>query len=954
MFAELALRFDVVAIGAMAGLGYALLAAGLVLVYRATRVINLAHGQIGAFSAALLSVLVHRAGVPYPVSLVAAVATGAAIAVVTERGLVRPLLVRSRLAVLVGTIGVSQILLVGQLQLPKVIDDRFPTPIEWTQKVGSLVLHGEHAALLVLGPLVLASLTYLLTGTRYGLAIRGVADNQEAAELAGVSARRVSTLVWVLAGGLAAVSAILTLPLSGAGGIGAATAPALGPGLLLRALAAGLVGRLTSLPRTIAAGLAIGVVEAVLFASYPSDLGFVDLVLFLAIVGMLLLRRGTTADAGETLSFGKDPEPLPERIRNHPRVRRARRAALVTGCAAALLAPVVYSTSSQLYLLSRIPIFAMVGISIVMLTGWAGQLSLGQVAFVGVGAMGTAALASRGVPYGAAMAYTTIAGIALATIVGAPALRLRGLLLTVTTLGFAVAASSYLLTRDLFSSSDLDTAMVVPGKLGPVDFDSYRTDYYLCLAGLLVVVLLARRFRSTGVGRTILAVEGNEQSAAAMTVSPAVAKLTAFAVAGGIATLAGGLLAGVSRTFQVSLFAPDQSLQVLAMAVVGGVGSIGGAIIGAVYLIGVPNLLGDTTSIRLATSGIGLLVILRFEPTGLVGLFHRFRGWAVERFVPAAAEEPTTMSGVSDAGAISRALHANGRHEPEVDREEPSGPALEVIGVTVDIGGRAIVYDVDLHVDAGEVVGLIGSNGAGKSTLMNAIGGFVPASGAVHLLGDRIDHLSPVHRARAGLGRSFQSAQLYPRLTVRECVQVALESQQRTELVPSLLALPPSVRTERWSRHEADRLLDLVGLSARAEQKAADLSTGTRRVVEFACLLALRPRVVLLDEPMAGIAQREAEAFGPLLLDVREALGAAMIVIEHDLPLVTSISDRLYCLEAGVVISEGTPDEVRNDPLVIASYLGTDQRAIERSSAPTNGAAKAPRRRRAVASTRAT
>lgn len=158
---------------------------------------------------------------------------------------------------------------------------------------------------------------------------------------------------------------------------------------------------------------------------------------------------------------------MPERVLHHPRVRAARRLVLGGSAVIALVLPLVYSTSSQLYLLSRVPIFAIIGISIVMLTGWAGQLSLGQMAFVGVGAMGTAALGSRGVPYGAAMAYTTVAGLLLAALVGIPALRLRGLLLTVTTLGLAVAASSYLLTRDLFSSSDLDAAVVRPGKLGP-------------------------------------------------------------------------------------------------------------------------------------------------------------------------------------------------------------------------------------------------------------------------------------------------------------------------------------------------------------------------------------------------------------------------------------------------------------------------------------------------------
>jgi len=264
--------------------------------------------------------------------------------------------------------------------------------------------------------------------------------------------------------------------------------------------------------------------------------------------------------------------------------------------------------------------------------------------------------------------------------------------------------------------------------------------------------------------------------------------------------------------------------------------------------------------------------------------------------------------------------------------------------VTVSIGGRRIVSDVDLEIGREEIVGLIGSNGAGKSTLMNALSGFAPSTGGVALDGTRIDHLGPVGRARLGVGRSFQAATLYPRLTVMECVQVALASRRRSEVIPSILALPPSIRTERWSRRSAADLLDLLGLGGRAEQRISSLSTGTRRVVEFACLLALQPRVVLLDEPMAGIAQRESEAFADLLGAVRRELGAAMLVIEHDMPLVMQISDRIYCLESGVVIAEGSPAAVRDDPRVIASYLGTDERAVARSGAAVGG-----RRRRARA-----
>jgi ABC-type branched-subunit amino acid transport system ATPase component len=233
----------------------------------------------------------------------------------------------------------------------------------------------------------------------------------------------------------------------------------------------------------------------------------------------------------------------------------------------------------------------------------------------------------------------------------------------------------------------------------------------------------------------------------------------------------------------------------------------------------------------------------------------------------------------------------------------------------------------------GEIVGLIGTNGAGKSTLMNAVGGFVPSTGRCTLAGTELSGLGPAARARAGLGRTFQAAALFPELTVRETVSVALEARGRTGLLSAALWLPRSVRGERAKRAEASELIDFLGLGRYADAFVADLSTGTRRIVELAGLLALDARVLCLDEPTAGVAQRETEAFGPLIVEIRRQLGASLLVIEHDMPLIMGISDRVYCLEAGRVIAEGAPAAVRSDPAVIASYLGTDERAIARSGA---------------------
>jgi ABC-type branched-subunit amino acid transport system ATPase component/branched-subunit amino acid ABC-type transport system permease component len=921
----LELRFDLFAIGAMAGLGYAILASGLILVYRSSRLINLAHGQIGAFAGTVFLELAINAGLPYPLSLLGAVAAGAATAILIERTLIRPLASRSPLAVLAATIGVIQLLLVAQLLLPDVIGTSFPVPVHVNWEINGFVARGEHLVLIIVGPVALVALTTYLTRSRYGLAIRAVAENRDAARLAGMPIDRVATIVWGCAGALAAVGAILTTPLSGSG---VGTANALGPELLLRALIVGLVGRLTSIRATIAGGIAIGIVEAILIASFPTTPGMVNAVLFVIVLVLLLVRARDEPEIDTTMAAGVDPVPLPEALRRDPRVKRLRIGAILAAGAVAAALPIVYSASSEQFFLARVAIFVLIGASIVVLTGWAGQLSLAQMAFVGVGAMATSALAQRGVPYGPAVCYATIAGVLLALLIGLPALRLKGLFLTVATLGFAVATNSYLLRTSMFRSGIGDAASITPGRFGPFDFGTYRGAYYGAVFASVLVLFVLRHLRTTGIGRKVLAVSGNERSAAAMTVNPAATKLAVFALSGGLATFAGGLLAAVMRTFRADLFAPEHSLEVLAMVAVGGIGSLAGALLGALYLVGLPALLGDSATIRLATSGIGLLLVLRLAPGGLASAYFAARDRLVRRLIgESAPTEPPMPTQVPFQLAVVPGARATEADLPEgTDR-------LAVERLLVQIGLRTIVADVSLRVAPGEIVGLIGTNGAGKSTIMDALSGFRPSEGSIRFDGQDIAHLPAVDRARLGIGRSFQAARLFPRLTVRECIQVSLEARRPTELVPSLLAFPPSVRTERWSRLEADRTMELFGLGLHADTLTERLSTGMRRVVELACLVAQRPRLVLLDEPLAGVAQREAEMFVPLLLEVRRQLDASILLIEHDVPVVVAISDRMYCLEAGMVIAEGPPASVRDDPRVVASYLGSDARSIERSGA---------------------
>ncbi|HEV3486248.1 MAG TPA: ATP-binding cassette domain-containing protein [Vicinamibacterales bacterium] len=259
-------------------------------------------------------------------------------------------------------------------------------------------------------------------------------------------------------------------------------------------------------------------------------------------------------------------------------------------------------------------------------------------------------------------------------------------------------------------------------------------------------------------------------------------------------------------------------------------------------------------------------------------------------------------------------------------------PALRADGIGVSFGGLRALHRVALHVEPGEIVGILGPNGAGKTTLFDCLSGFVPCEGRVFIGEREVTRLPPHGRAAAGLGRSFQDARLFHTMTVFDTLRVACELRmQHADALSSLLGLPPSRNAERGAKRLALELVDLMGLAGYRDKLIKELSTGTRRIVDLACVLIQRPSVVLLDEPSSGIAQREAEALGPLLVGLRDRIGCALVVIEHDMPLLLSIAERVYALETGRVVASGPPKKVVKHPEVVRSYLGDDPRAIQRS-----------------------
>jgi ABC-type branched-subunit amino acid transport system ATPase component len=361
---------------------------------------------------------------------------------------------------------------------------------------------------------------------------------------------------------------------------------------------------------------------------------------------------------------------------------------------------------------------------------------------------------------------------------------------------------------------------------------------------------------------------------------------------------------------------------------------LAGPLIGAFYIVGIPAFL-PLDSAGLAATQLGWLILILYLPGGIAQgiepLRARFAGWAARRngIDLAAAEE--TQSGERTEGAISgpAGLPAVAARAA---RLRPAGSVLlEGIDLHKHFGGVAAVNGVSLQVRAGEIVGLIGPNGAGKTTTFELLGGFTrPDGGRVVFDGEDVSDLGPEERGKRGLIRSFQDAALFPTLTVLDAARLSFERVAPTSFFRSVLGLPGH---ERAKDRMARELVGAMGLDSYRNKQIQELSTGTRRITEIACLIALQPTLLLLDEPSSGIAQRETEALGRLLQQIKDELDLTMLVIEHDIPLIMGLSDNIVAMDAGRVIAAGRPDVVRTDPAVVEAYLGGSVTAIERSDA---------------------
>lgn len=912
---------NVVILGLITGLTYALLGLGITLVYRSSRVINFAHGEMGALAALMIPIFALNLGWPYPIALMIALLVAAAVGGLFEFLVIRPLRSASRLTVLVATIGASQLLFFGGALLPKggdIVGKIYPTPFDWRVTLGKLILGPGQLTILVAVPILTIALTLFLGRSRLGKASRAAAENTDAARLAGVPIDRVSFAVWTAAGLLAGVSAILigpTRPL--------ALSQALGPQLMLKALAAAMLGGLTRFSPVFAGGIAIGILEALVLWNYPIG-GALDLVLFVAIAGSFLMRRGLGSvlrgSEQSSWSLAAAIAPLKPALAGHFRVRATKVILLGAMLAGAAYLP-ARMTSSEQFFLGAVALFAVLGLSLVVLTGFAGQVSLGQFAFVAVGAALGGRLYQMGLPHGLAIVAVTVAGGAVALLIGIPALRIRGLFLAVITLAFSVAASGWLLEQDWLNhrGSDGGTSMSIPRPtFVGAGFDNEIRYYWVCLGALVLTMCVVHRLRRSGLGRRMVAVRDNEPSASSMAVSPRTTKLSAFVISGMIASFGGFLYGGLLVTFSGDIdgtFGPTESLSLVVMTIFGGVTTITGAVLGAFWVQGIPRILGEDWG--LLSSGIGVLAVLLLLPGGLASVVFATRDKLMEAAVARGLLPCTEPAGRAAPDRTPAAPVAS---------PVPSGgdEALAASGLSVTYGGVSALRDVSISVARHEIVGVMGPNGAGKTTLFDVLSGHQrPDSGTVLLDGRDIGSLPAHRRARLGLGRSFQQARLFEDMMLVDAVSLASERDMPTRSAAALLGTPRARRQERERNRAALQTLESLGLREHAHYQIANLSTGTRRLAELACALALGAHVVLLDEPTAGLSPQEVDDFVRVISELRARLSMTVVVIDHDVAMMRSLVDRLYVLEAGDLIAAGPPSVLDTDARVVEAYMGT-------------------------------
>jgi branched-chain amino acid transport system permease protein len=590
----------------------------------------------------------------------------------------------------------------------------------------------------------------------------------------------------------------------------------------------------------------------------------------------------------------------------HPRTPRLGGIAVLV--AAAWILP--YQVGSYaIHVVNIALVFALLAIGMGLAMGIAGQINLAQVAFFGVSAYATAILTTHnGLGFWPAAALAMLASAVIGLLVGIPALRMQSHYLGIVTLGLALGFINWTTNAEVAGGAEGISAIPVPPMFG-IDLSSEYLYYYLEVVVFALALLFGQFVVRTGLGRRMMAMRDDPLAAGAVGAEIPLLRMTAFMLSSVFGGLAGVLYVGLIRYIAPETFNIANMFLLLAMVVIGGRQSLVGCVVGAVGLTLIREQLVDYPTYAQLGFGVVVVLMVVFAPTGLAGVparvkavVDRRRGRSVDRAVLGPFRP-------YERGGDARAA-------------EGAAPMLEIRDVSKQFRGLKALKDVSLTVERGEIRGIVGPNGSGKTTLFNVISGFYKASGGRVLMDGRvISGGRPYRLSMLGLARTFQNLRLFGELSVRDNLLVALD-RTRTRAIWRYLLWPVGVwRHEHRLHRRADELLDRFGLGEFAGAPPGSLPYGIQRRIEIARAMAGEPRVLLLDEPAAGLNGEEVRQLSEIVRSIRDS-GVTVVLIEHNMGLVMSLCERVTVLAGGSVIAEGTPAEVAGDHAVIEAYLG--------------------------------
>ena len=928
--------------GLITGSIYALLAVGYSLVFSVSGALNLAQGAFVALGALTMYTFINSAHLPVVAAFLASVCVvGAAVGII-EWVVIRRAVTRISHASLLMMMGGLLTAFEGAAYLIWGANPFAFNQFSGSQpvRVGQLFIPTQ--GFWVIGAMLasVAGLAWLLSRSRWGRGLRATSENMTAARLMGVPVDRMVLLSFIAAAVLGVIGGAVIAPLTSLDYTSMATYT--NEGLIAVSL-----GGLGSVYGSIAGGLALGVVEAVV-AGYVSSL-FSTAISLIVLIGIIFVRpqgllgrvRGARMDVAERAAG---------RIYAPPKLPRG----WLPGAGIALAVVMLFLPrivpGGDMRAVNITGLFCLTIVGLDLMTGIAGQVSLGQAGFMAIGGYTSAILAVHyGVPTLVGLVAGACASALVAAVLGLVCGRLRGMYLAIVTLAFGILVEAMANGLNI-TGGPSGIAGIPPFSVAGYAFDTDTRMFYLVWVLVAVALVLSANLVRSNRGRILRAMHGDQVGARSLGLHVTRAKVAVFVISACMASVAGSLYASYFRYLSPDQVGSAQSLTLITMLAIGGMGTLFGPLVGVALLTYLPLVSQSFANYSMLATGVLLVLFLRYLPAGIWGAVlegvDRARagwpGWAGLRDPlrrPAGGMAPAVVEpGADPVGplAASTAGSANGRSLPvplaAAGNPAPmaearantggGGPALEVRGLSKSFGGVAAVEDASFTVPEGSLTALIGPNGAGKSTMFNLVTNlYRPDSGEVILRGRSIIGLRPDRITSLGLFRTFQTARVFPQLSVLDNVLVGGYRLGRAGYLAQALRLRRCRQEERQMAARAGRLLEVMGLADRADQRAAVLPLAAQKYLELARALMARPSVVLFDEPAAGMNDAETAELGMILRAVRDT-GHTVVVVEHNMSLVMGVCDQVVVMDAGSVIAAGPPQAVQNDPLVISAYFG--------------------------------